>query len=113
MYQTLVIQNKCLGKKITLKMSSIQVTKELGISAMTQAQKVHSRHCLFLPGPWRPGCLSRALVSEEWPQQLPEGMLLTGLLGKSSLDTFLVGWAGRKELKCASFIMCVEAGRRR
>lgn len=51
-------------KKITLKMSNIQVTKELGISAMTQAQKVHRRHCVFLTGPWRPGCLSRALVSE-------------------------------------------------
>lgn len=64
-------------EKITLKMSSIQVTKELGISAMTQAQKVHTRHCMFLTGPWRPGCLSRALVSEGWPGQLPVGMLLT------------------------------------
>lgn len=53
MYQTLVIQNKCPGRKITLKMLSIQVTKELGISAAIQAQKVHTGHSIFLTRPQR------------------------------------------------------------
>lgn len=55
MYQTSVLQNKCLGKKITLKNLTIQVAKELGmeIYAVIQAQKVHTGHPVALV--WTPG----------------------------------------------------------
>lgn len=69
MYQTLVIQNERLGRKIALQILSIQVAKELGIYAAVQAQKVHTGHP-HVPD-WATAS-DRALVPEDRPGSLPQ-----------------------------------------